>query len=56
MKVLGHKVYLVVIYVIMKTISCKILAFSTCPKYTNTLQIGKSADLYYFFPIVLCYC
>lgn len=30
---------------ILKTAVHNILAFSTCPKYANTLQIGKSADL-----------
>lgn len=45
MKVLGCKVWLVVIYVIIETAIHMILAFSTCPTYTNALQIGKSADL-----------
>lgn len=44
-EVLGCKVWLVVICVTVKTAIHKILAFFICPKYTNALQIGKSADL-----------
>lgn len=51
MKVLECQVWLVVTYVIVKTAIHKILVFFTCPKYTNALQMWKSADFWLFLLI-----
>lgn len=51
MKVLEYQLWLVVTYVLVEITIHKILVFFTCPRYKNTLQMGKSVNFKLFLPI-----